>query len=191
MRIDPGTIAVFFAQASDAITPNSWPVALVALLGTGGLGALIGPYLKARADRERQAAEEESSLRRAKHDAELAQIHVVTSLAQSVPATLEKLASEIQNDRDVLVREFRADREMVRDEIRAGFAQMRDVMVATSRTVDSNTQAVDALTGHLVSEDRDLIRATAEKVGAETNKRALDDGPRSTGVRPRLASSPR
>lgn len=195
---------VIFAQAADVLQPDAlrgmgWPgVLLIGLGGSGGLVALVkyiaqpfAEHLKAKREREAAERAEEQAQRKERHTAELDQIRVVTSLAQSVPATLDKLTTEIKNDRDVLVRELRADREMMRDEMRSGLVQIRDAMVTTTRAVDSNTQAVDALTGRLMSEDSDKLDALVAKVGAEKVARPLDDGPRSTGVRPRLASNPR
>lgn len=198
MRLGPSFAPTILAQAADTLPPNSWLAALGALIGSGGIVALVryiaqplAEHLKAKREREATERAEEQAQRKARHDAELEQIRVVTSLAQSVPTTLDRLTAEIRSDREVLVRELRADREMVREEMRAGLAQIRDAHAMTARAVEANTQAVDALTGHLVSEDRDQIAAIAEKVGAQKSRAATDDAPRSTGPRPRLASSPR
>lgn len=202
MRPDLSFAPAIFAQTVDALQPDAlrgmgWPgVLLLAVGGSGGLVALVryiaqpfAEHLKAKREREAAERAEEQAQRKERHTAELDQIRVVTSLAQSVPATLDKLTTEIKNDRDVLVRELRADREMMRDEMRAGLLQIRDAMVTTTRAVESTTQAVDALAGHLVSEDRDAIAAIAEKVGAQRTSAQRDTGPRSTGARPRLPSS--
>jgi hypothetical protein len=188
MRLDASFAPVIFAQTADAMpqSMNATSALVILLGGSGGLVMLIrylaqplAEHLKAKREREAQERAEEQERRKERHTAELEQIRVVTSLASSVPAALDKLATETRESTDALVREFRP-----------GFAQMRDALVPIVRAVDSNTQAVDALTGHVVSEDRDKIDALVEHTGASKARRQTDAAPRSTGTRPRLPSSP-
>jgi hypothetical protein len=189
MRLDASFVPAIFAQVADApLPPHMTGLGAVVFLlgGSGGLVMIVkylvqplAEHLKAKREREAQERAEEQERRRERHTAELDQIRVVTSLASSVPAALDKLATETRASTDALVHE-----------VRAGFAQMRDAMTPMVRAVESNTNAVDALTGHVVSETHDKIDAIAERTGAAKTRRQPDDAPRSTGPRPRLPSTP-
>jgi hypothetical protein len=208
MRVDPSSAPAILALASDTVSFDApvqvtWPSVFYALLGSGGLLTVIkyvaqpfATWMRARTEREAAALAAEQARKKARHDAELKQTEVVTTLAQSVPTALEKLSDRIDAHTEALVSQLRADREMVREEMRSGFDKMREALTVTTRAVEANTAATDALTGELYNESRDSIAAIAEKVGAARRNATIEAAhvpppAPSTGVRPRLASSPR
>lgn len=178
-------LSVIFAQAVDVSPQNPWFVAIGALIGTGGLGALLGPYLKARADREKRAAEEDGALRRAKHEAELAQYDALTSMAKSMPAQFERMGERF---------------ERLAETMQQAVDKLASAQATNDRKVEANTAAVDALTAELFSENQVLVRAIAKQLGVQMQETT---GPASVPahvahaaaptppVRPRLHSAPR
>lgn len=155
MRLDPSFTPALFAQAADIASQPSITAGIIALLGTGTLGTLIGTYLKARADREKLAAEEESSRRRAKHDAELKQLDALTEMARSVPSQFKEMGDRFDKFAETMMHAV--------DKLAAAHA-------ATDRKIDSTTAATDALSAELFSENRVLMRAIAKQLGVQPDE---------------------
>lgn len=166
MRLDAWFVSTLFAQTSDGVSAPPWALGIAMLITA--LGAIVGPPLralvKARAEREAAEAIEDAAQRKARREAELDQIRVVTSLASSIPA----LTEEIRKDRHEREQTQRQEREAFVATMVSGFAQLRETMTSVSRAVEANTRATDALTGELHSDRDEMQRKIAEAVGAES-----------------------
>lgn len=165
MRLDVPFVPIIFAQAADSMPQSPIVAGLVALLGAGGLGALLGPYFKAKAERERLVAEEELKMRRAKHEAELAQYQALADMARSMPGQFEKMGQRLDK---------------FSDHVTLAIDKLVDAHAATDDKIDKTAELVGALASKMQADSDVLVRAIARQLGITM----ADAGPGSVRGQP-------